>query len=418
VKFVETLTTPPRLFLDAGHLRAGVASLRQRFPDLSVAVLLPGKDGGHSLLLHLDAPGPDANRAAASVAVRRLGPLLAEQHCTLLPAPFPVDADFAALFPGATSVFLRRAWSTSGEELLIAIAVDGIDAEFAGQHGTSLLTDRLRYRFDEYLLQSQITAVTRMLEEQLNEVKTVKEKLLPAADHRVHGANYAVHYRPGAGGGGDYYEIADLRESRREMGYEGSGDLWGAIIGDVSGHGPGAAVEVAMLDAILRTFEASPDFHPGHLLTYLNRHMFTRQIRGGFVTSFQIIYDGAEGALGFASAGHPAAVHKFADRARGARLLDCGGDIPLGIEREHEWSSETTRFGRNDMLVLYTDGASEARSHDGREFGIEGLRKVVADSAAEKPADLLADITTALDRHTGVSPAMDDCTIVVVQPSG
>jgi sigma-B regulation protein RsbU (phosphoserine phosphatase) len=145
--------------------------------------------------------------------------------------------------------------------------------------------------------------------------------------------------------------------------------------------------------------------------------MFTRQIRGGFVTSFQVIYDGAEEILGFASAGHPAALHKFADPARGARLLDCGGDIPLGVDREHEWSSETTRFGRNDMLVLYTDGASEARSRDGREFGIEGLRKVVADSAARTPADLLTDITTALDRHSGGTPAMDDCTIVVVQPS-
>jgi len=418
MKFIDTLGTPPRLFLDPAILRTAVTALREGYPETSAAVLRPVRaDGHHRLLLHADPDNAEADRAALRIAVDRVELLLKGRHYALLYPPFPDDADFAPMFPGAGSVFLRRAHSSTGESLLLAFAVGGIDAEFTQRHGESLLVDRLRHRLDDHLLQNHIATVTRTLEQQLNEVKTVKEKLLPTPDHRVHGANYAVHYLPRAGGGGDYYEIADVRSARREMGFAGDGDLWGVIIGDVSGHGPGAAVEVAMLDAILRTFVAAPDFQPGHLLTYLNRHIFTRQIRGGFITSFQAIYDGASGRLGFASAGHPAAVHKFADPARGARLLDCGGDIPLGIEREHEWSSETVSFGRRDMLVLYTDGASEARSPSGAEFGIEGMRKVIAGSAAQNPAGLLADIVEALDRHAGGTPAGDDCTIVVVQPS-
>lgn len=419
MKFIDSLSVPPRLVLDPAHLRDAIGSLRQRFPEISIAVLRPAADGFiHTLLLHTDASRDrDAADVPIVLAAERLAMLLEDQHHALLHLPFAGIESVGTLFPGAQSLFLRRAFSAAGEELLLVFAVGGVDAEFASRHGAALLADRLRHRFDDHLLQNQLAAVTRTLERQLSEVKTVKEKLLPAADHRVHGARYAVLYQPCAGGGGDYYEIADLRPARSRLGLPGTGDIWGVIIGDVSGHGPGAAVEVAMLDAILRTFEPEPGFHPGHVLSYLNRHMFTRQIRGGFITSFQAIYDGERGTLGFTSAGHPAALVKPGEAGAETRLLECGGDIPLGIEPEHEWTSDTIPFGAEDMLVLYTDGASEARSPDGREFGIEGLRRAVEDSAAREPDALLADIVAALDRHGGGTAAMDDCTIVVVQPA-
>ena len=119
-------------------------------------------------------PKPGFPTAASLLTVHRLELLLADQHCALVHAPFPGDANFSPLFPDARSLFLRRAF-----------AVGGMDAEFASRHDVPLLIDRLRHRFDDHLLQNQITAVTRTLEQQLDEVKAVKEKLLPAPDHLI-----------------------------------------------------------------------------------------------------------------------------------------------------------------------------------------------------------------------------------------
>jgi len=144
--------------------------------------------------------------------------------------------------------------------------------------------------------------------------------------------------------------------------------------------------------------------------------MFTRQIRGGFTTVFLVNYDADRETLVYASAGHPPALVKFADASKGSRLLECGGGIPLGIEPDHEWASETMQFGRQDLLVLYTDGAIEAESPAGEQFGVGGLRQVIENSRSRDPRALLAEILASLDRHSANAPGADDCTIVVVQP--
>lgn len=419
MRFLNSLAATPRLVLDPGHLHQALAQISAQYPELAAAVLAPEPDLETAVLLSHSAGGRSDVAAGSRVRLpgRRLALTLEDQQCALLHAPFAVDSGFGQLFPTAASLFLRGAASTAGAPLLLLFHVDGIDADFASRHGVALLIDRLRQRFDEFLLHTQISAVTRMLERQIDEVRSVKEKLLPAADHRVHGARYAVHYRPCIGGGGDYYEIADLRAERSSLGIHGSGNFWGAMIGDVAGHGPGAAVEVAMLDSILRTFVPAPDFHTGQLLSYINRHMFTRQIRGGFTTLFVASYDAARESLMYASAGHPAPIVKPVAADSAPFLLDCGTDIPLGVETEHEWQSSRTRFGQGDQLVLYTDGATEARAPDGREFGIAGMQAAVAASSARTADALLADIVRAIEAHTAGRAIIDDCTILVVQPA-
>ncbi len=418
MKFIETLSMAPRLVLDRASLRLGMAALVATYPELTALVLQPGPTPEEHVIDQHSRPGPDRPAAGSRIL---LPPALVDTHLgdagyALMHAPYPEDTALETLLPGAESLFLRRAWTAADEPLLLLFGMEGVNAEFASRQVPNLLAERLRHRFDESLLQTRVQLATRRLERQIEEVKTVKEKLLPAADHRVEGLRYAVHYRPCSGAGGDYFEVSDLRAARERILGTTEGTVWGMIIADVSGHGPGAAVEVAMIDSILRTYAGQPEHHPGMVLSYCNRHMFTRQIRGGFATMFLCNYDGATGTLEYACAGHPPPLVKCAGEQRVCRVLDEATDIPLGIVTDHQWHSAAMELGAGDMLVLYTDGATEAESPAGRQFGVEGIRAAAARSTAAEPDGLLADIVNALNAHAGSLDVGDDCTIMVAQP--
>jgi sigma-B regulation protein RsbU (phosphoserine phosphatase) len=144
--------------------------------------------------------------------------------------------------------------------------------------------------------------------------------------------------------------------------------------------------------------------------------MFTRQIRGGFATMFLCNYDGSTHTLRYACAGHPPPLVKRAGSDRICRMLDDATDIPLGVETEHEWQSAEAKVRAGDMLVLYTDGATEAESPAGKQFGEAGMRQAAERSTATDPAGLVADIVAALKAHAGSLDVGDDCTILVAQP--
>lgn len=418
MSFIESLSVAPRLVVDPGHLREGIAALSSAYPEVTVMVLRPDIAGEAHTLTHHSRPNADLPGVGATVPLpaelvdRRLG----EDGYALMHAPFPGESGLGTLLPEAESLFLRRAFTEQGETLLLVFASPGINADYASRQGPYLLSERLRDRFDEQLMQARVQHATRQLEQAIDEVKRVKEKLLPSPDHRVQGMRYAVHYDPCTGGGGDYFEVSDLAHARDRILGASEGNFWGVIIADVSGHGPGAAVEVAMIDSILRTYTGTREHHPGMVLSYCNRHMFTRQLRGGFATAFICNYDGDTRTMQYACAGHPVPMVKCTGSGRICRILDGATDIPLGVITDYQWPSASTELAPGDMVVLYTDGATEAESPKGEPFGVNGMRQAVEASKAKTPKGLLADIVAALHKHVEPGYVADDCTILVVQP--
>ena len=256
----------------------------------------------------------------------------------------------------------------------------------------------------------------RRLKAALDEVKDIKEKLLPPWDYQVEGVQHARHYLPYLAGGGDYFELFDLRAPRRRIGLRDSGYFWGGMIADVSGHGPAAAVEVAMMDAILRTYQPSFGLSTAKVLQYINRHLFTRQIRGHFVTALMFAYDGSRNVLFYNSAGHPPGFIKHADSDRGITLLDQGRGIPLGVMRENEWEGAQAEMYPGDLLILYTDGISEAKDRRGRHFTRDRIRAAIEDCPRQEPQTMIDSIIGMVDQHRGNVERSDDETLLVLQP--
>jgi sigma-B regulation protein RsbU (phosphoserine phosphatase) len=262
-------------------------------------------------------------------------------------------------------------------------------------------------------LRKRLMKANHLIRRDLEQIAEVQRKLLPPENHSIPGITLAASYTPFVSAGGDYYDIVPLLPSAENAGQLAIYPRWGAIIADVSGHGPAAAVEAAMLDAILRTY---PNLSggPADVLNYANRHFFSRQIRGSFITAFVANYDPQTSMLNYTNAGHNPPLLKRSDGPGVTEFLDASDGIPLGVDPEHTWVNVETRMVAGDLLILYTDGVTEARAANGEHYGPERLQALIEASDAE-PQTILTAIKQSLAHHRQGTVPKDDQTIVIIQ---
>ena len=181
---------------------------------------------------------------------------------------------------------------------------------------------------------------------------------------------YDSWYKPHMSGGGDYFDVTEL---------PGEDHRYGMIIADVSGHGPGAAVEVSMLDSILRTYPIDLLQGPAGALNYTNRYLFTRNYRGNFITALIMDYDSSRSRISYVNAGHPPAL--IVDSDGNVEILRENLHIPLCVDQEYAFTNHHIESDGISKIILYTDGITEIKSDSGQVLGIDGLREIVEEGA-------------------------------------
>jgi sigma-B regulation protein RsbU (phosphoserine phosphatase) len=215
------------------------------------------------------------------------------------------------------------------------------------------------------VLAEQVKEAYDALDREMQVVSSIQRSLLPAELPRIPGVELAAHYQTSKRAGGDYYDFFPLPDGR-----------WGILIADVSGHGTPAAVLMAVTHSIAHTHHGPPA-PPATLLDFVNRHLAARYTRnnGTFVTAFYGIYDSASREMVYASAGHlPPRVRR--GHGQGARVESAclQNGLPLGIDPDQRYADGVARFAPGDLLMLYTDGITEAhRDGDFTLFGCERL---------------------------------------------
>lgn len=252
----------------------------------------------------------------------------------------------------------------------------------------------------------------KWIQKEVSEVGNLLKMLLPQREVQIHGVDVATSYKPCEHAGGDYYDLVSLTKVFWPECADDESDYWGAIIVDSAGHGAAAAVEVAMFDAILRTYKGNPDIGPAGVFNYANPYLFTRLIRGTFLTAFIANYNPFTKSLRFCNAGHPPAL---LIRGSGVvQLLDHPKGIPLAVSREFQWQNGEVDFNPGDVLILYTDGVTEAASPDGSLFGIDRMKSVALAGPMQVEA-VKQRLETALLEHQRGKKQKDDQTIIVVK---
>jgi len=194
----------------------------------------------------------------------------------------------------------------------------------------------------------------------------------------------------------------------------GEGGL-SAVLIDVTGHGIPAALTVNRLHGELeRLFAEDRGIGAGEVLRLLNRYVhLTLATHSVYVTAFcaRVTADGLE----YASGGHPPAFVKTVD-GRVEQLDSTAFVLGACADRDFDPGACRVEFGPGDAVIVYTDGATEARDRTGAMLGIAGLQRVIAGSRPERPGDWPELILGRVEAHRFGPPADDTLVIEVHRP--
>ena len=184
------------------------------------------------------------------------------------------------------------------------------------------------------------------------------------------------------------------------------------VIGDVAGKGPPAAILAAAIQGMLAAFASQQEL-PSIILGRVNDALRRRMPDSRFVTMILGIVD-SNGGLRIANAGHPRAI---LTRRDGSMIRLERGGLPLGVSDQPGIEDEELRLSPGDTIVLFTDGASEARDASGADFGEERILEVIAGERDGSPERAIEALFRAVEGFTAGVPPEDDVTVVALRVS-
>ncbi|MBI3724550.1 SpoIIE family protein phosphatase [bacterium] len=241
--------------------------------------------------------------------------------------------------------------------------------------------------------------------ETLKFASRIQRKLLPEVAPVIDGLEVAGRTIPAEEVGGDLYDFV----------CEPGGDLY-ISIGDVSGKGVGAGIVMASVRALLRAY-AERETRTDRILVAINRALVRDLERGSFVSFLLLRWSRVMKMLTFAGAGHEHLII-LRQRTGEPEALRAGG-VVLGLSPDLEGRVEEKPLGLEpgDLVVLYTDGATEAASPTGEEYGLERLMQAVKEAKGLRPAQVVDHVIQRVDEHAGHGSVRrsDDLTVVAIR---
>ena len=234
----------------------------------------------------------------------------------------------------------------------------------------------------------------------------LQASLLPPRIPAVPHLRVSAHYQPGGrvGLGGDLYDIFALPDGR-----------WAIVIADVCGKGAPAATVTALARYTVRTAALEHD-QPADVLAILNQALLADASDRPFVTACLMFVDSRHQLSSHATAtitvaGHPLPLLRNA--AGQVRPVGESGDL-LGVLETPSFHTTTIDLQPGELLLLYTDGFSEARDVNNLQLGETGLASLLAGIDRTEPAEVLDALVAALARHTADQQTRDDAAAVVI----
>ncbi len=235
----------------------------------------------------------------------------------------------------------------------------------------------------------------------------IQRALLPRKRPSAPGYVFWEHYEPAQEVGGDYYDYIPINPS--EVGSGTDWNRWAVAEGDVVGKGMPAALLMSSLSSEVRHFvRTEPD--PAQVVGRLNRHFFDAEILDSFITFLLVIVDATRNQITVVNAGHlPPLLRRSSGRIE--VLGEIEGGPPLGVNPDHIYESFSTDLDPGDVVVMFTDGVTEATDSRHRQFGPGAIRKTLAD-APSAVSEVGEAILKAVRNHASGRPQSDDIALV------
>jgi len=242
----------------------------------------------------------------------------------------------------------------------------------------------------------------RHLESDLELAQDVQKMLLPQEVPNIPGLEIAAFSRPAQIVGGDYFDFIDF-----------SNGFHGLAIADVAGHGVSASLHMASIQALLRTL-VPVNKSPAEVMRQIHK-LFIHNIRfETFVTFFIGAFDSSTKTLTFCNAGHlpPLVLRNNKSKNESVEMLRPTG-AAIGLIEDAEFAEKTIELQNGDLLVLYTDGVTEAVNLHNQEFGRERLVKLSRQVNNTPVKEVVQEIRQGLEEFSEGKPLADDTTIVI-----
>jgi hypothetical protein len=238
------------------------------------------------------------------------------------------------------------------------------------------------------------------LKNDLEIARGIQQAMLPRAAFHASGVEAFGMTRPANTVGGDFYDILQLPDGRVLF-----------ALGDVAGKGSPASLLMALLLAMMRTL-VDEGFEGAALAARLNAQIVKHAPASRFVTLFFGVLDTATGEFGYVNAGQNPPVVRRADGSY--ERLKTGG-IALGMFEFATYEFASTRLNVGDVIVMYSDGVSEAENGSGVPFEESGLQAVIDGPGWASAMELAWATFAAVDHFSEQRRLIDDLTILVVR---
>ena len=291
----------------------------------------------------------------------------------------------AAVPLGVVNLSGRRSgapFSSGDEKLVSAIAT---------QIGTAIQINRL----------VRASLSQQRMQQEMQLANDLQMKLLPKTSQFLPEADIAARVVPAESVGGDFYHLFRLGDGRT-----------GVMIGDVSSHGYRAALIMALVmsaASIHAQTTADPQEMLNAMLATIADELESTEM---FVSAFYGVIDPFRRRMRYANAGHP---HAFVVTGDGCVERLGAGAPPLGMSVAAPRTVERTWDPGTELLVLFTDGMTDARDRFDQRFGEEAVLDVIVAHRTATPRSIIEQVLMRLQQHTGDVLRRDDLTMVIAR---
>jgi len=258
------------------------------------------------------------------------------------------------------------------------------------------------------LRNSQVNiAEQERLQKEMQVAQEIQQTLLPSHFPELEGYDISSFYGAAKEVGGDYYDFVEV-----------DNDTLGIVVADVSGKGVPGSLVMTMIRTALRT-EARGVKDAAEVLTRVNDFVVNDMKKGMFVTLFYVIIDSKRRRINFASAGHNPMILCRTSKNKTYYLNPRG--FPIGISLpdkelfKKSLQSDSIALAEDDILLVYTDGVTEAMNSKREMFGDERFLKVIRDHGKLKAEDFIEKLQKEIISFTEGSPQNDDITLVAIK---
>jgi len=289
------------------------------------------------------------------------------------------------------------------QELLGLLLLKG--QEFSGKLPALLagIGHQLSLRLENTRLIEE-AAQQQSLERELAMAKSIQSSFIPKELPIVDGWEIGANWQSAREVGGDFFDIIPLPDGD-------SGPRWGIVIADVADKGIPAALYMALSKTLIHTI-AIEKIDPASTLEKVNNLLISETSTDLFVSAFYAIWEPAKNRLVYSNAGHNPPL-LFTPESAGSLIRDHG--MVLGVEADANYSSSVIEIMPGQLLVLYTDGVTEAYGGDRGVFGLSRLRNLVLGLEDWDANNVVDAIFKRVIQFRGQPDLSDDLTVLTIR---